>query len=227
MVRENRGPAWNQPQSSSSRSARILVAGLCRHPSGCIWCLWFCCPAKEAQNRKHDRKWNTCLVYILSQRRNGRGWGSWGCLISKTEHWLNFPFNIQSCKKSFIDVMSRAFPALFPALFIVQMRCIVFPGVGEIPPMSNGNWFIFFGKNVNFSLPLVFFLHMKYVFSALNRLTKITDWWNQGFQNPVLEGLNPAGFSILPLALVKAVFWLDRKPSWFAALGDWIPTTLD
>lgn len=37
----------------------------------------------------------------------------------------------------------------------------------------------------------------------------------------------PQSGRVLPLALLKAVFWLDRKPRWFAVHGDWIPITLD
>lgn len=157
-----RGEIELQPGISLNRVLQgRLVAGLCRLPSGCIWCLWFCCPAKEAPNRKHERKRNTCLVYIFSQRRNGRGWGSWGCLISKTEHWFNFPSNIQSCKKALLMWCHEPFWLYFLLYCANEMHCC--SRVGEIPLMSNM-------LNVHFSLPLVFFLHMKYVFSALNRL---------------------------------------------------------
>lgn len=78
--------------------------------------------------------------------------------------------------------------------------------------MSNENRFIFFGKYAKCtfqSSPCFLFAHEICLF----RPERVTGRSNQGFQNPVLEGLNLAGFSVPPLALVEAVFWLDRKPS--------------
>lgn len=155
---------------SASRSAPILVAGLCRQPSGCVRCLWFCCPAKEAQNRKHERKWNTCLVYIFSQRRNGPGWGSWG-LISKTEHWFNFPSNIQSCKKALLMGCREPFLLYFLLYCANEMHCCSRRRWNfHWCQMKTDSFSLENMLNVHFSLPLVFFLHMKYVFSALNGL---------------------------------------------------------
>lgn len=182
-----------------------LTSLLLDSPSGCTWCLWFCCSAKDAPNRKHERKRKTCLVYIFSKCRNGWGWGSWGYLISKLSIDLTFHPTFNHAKKLYwCDVMSLS-------CFIVKKRCI--PGISEIPQMKTDPFSWENMQNV-----------------CLFRTEQVTDWFNQRFWNPVLEGLNPARFSTLPgslLALAKAVFWLDRKLSWFAAFGDWVPTPQD
>lgn len=87
------------------------------------------------------------------------------------------------------------------------MRCIVFPGVVKFHwCQMKTDWFSWENMlNVHFSLPLVFFLHMKYVFSALNglQIDETRDFRTQSLRDTIWPGFR---FYHLP--------WWKQFPGW-------------